>query len=111
MANKSPKTRGSRRGGLALGIDLGGTKILAGVVDERWTVLGRGKVKTPKTGGADGLTEALVSACDAALAAAGAKRQDVSALGLGAPGPLDAEKNILLRANHLEVKTYDVGAA
>ena len=30
---------------LALGIDVGGTKVLAGVVDENWQIRGRGKVK------------------------------------------------------------------
>src|SRR5512135_2483040 len=35
---------------LVLGIDVGGTKVLAGVIDEKWKVLGRGKVKSPFRG-------------------------------------------------------------
>jgi glucokinase len=97
--------------GLALGVDLGGTKILAGVVDAAHRVLGRGKVKTPFAGGEAALSEALVAACDAALAEAGVGREDVKALGLGAPGPLDAERGIVLRANHLAVKKYEVAKA
>lgn len=105
------RSAGKKGGGLALGIDLGGTKCLAGVVDESYRVLGRGKLKTPQAGGSQALTDALVAACDAALSAAGAKREDVTALGLGAPGPLDSANGIVLRANHLEVKSYDVKKA
>ena len=56
---------------LVLGIDVGGTKVLAGVVDARWTILGRGKVKSPFRGGPAEMTDALVAAADAALAEAG----------------------------------------
>jgi len=96
---------------LALGIDVGGTKVLAGVVDESWAVLGRGKVKSPFRGGPEEMTASLVAAADAALAQAGAGRADVSALGLGLPGPLDAGRTTLLRAMNLGVASWDVRAA
>ena len=56
---------------LVLGIDVGGTKVLAGAVDEGGRVLGRGKVKSPFRGGPEEMTAALVAASDAALAEAG----------------------------------------
>lgn len=93
-------------GGLALGIDLGGTKILAGVVDGSGKILGRGKLKTPFTGDASALTSALLGAADAALTEAKKSRDDVAALAVAAPGPLDATKGVLLRANNLAVKNY-----
>lgn len=96
---------------VAIGIDLGGTKILAGVVSERNEVLGRGKLKTPFAGDAAALTEALLAACDAALAQAKRRRGDVAALGVAAPGPVDASRGVLLRAMHLAVRDYSVTAA
>ncbi len=96
---------------LVLGIDVGGTKILAGAVDEGGRVLGRGKVKSPFRGGPEEMTGALVAAADAALAEAGARREDVAALGLGLPGPLDAERTTLLRAMNLGVERWPVAAA
>lgn len=96
---------------LVLGIDVGGTKVLAGVVDERWKVLGRGKVKSPFRGGPAEMTDALSAAADAALAEAGATRKSVSAVGLGVPGPLDAERTTLLRAMNLGVEKWDVVSA
>jgi glucokinase len=96
---------------LVLGIDVGGTKVLAGVVDARWKVLGRGKVKSPFRGGPAEMTDALVAAADAALAEAGAERSDVAGIGLGVPGPLDAERTTLLRAMNLGVEQWEVPSA
>jgi len=96
---------------LVLGIDVGGTKVLAGAVDEGGRVLGRGKVKSPFRGGPEEMTAALVAAADAALAEAGARRSDVAALGLGLPGPLDAERTTLLRAMNIGVERWPVAAA
>jgi len=96
---------------LALGIDLGGTKVLAGVVDGRNRVLGRGKLKTPFRGTAAHLTGALVEAADLALREAGIPRERVAAVGVAAPGPVDAEKRILLFAANIDIKRWDVGKA
>lgn len=96
---------------LVLGIDVGGTKVLAGVVDHGWRILGRGKVKSPFRGGPAEMTGALVAAADAALAGAGAGRGDVAALGIGLPGPLDAERTTLLRAVNLGVERWAVASA
>jgi glucokinase len=96
---------------LALGIDVGGTKILAGVVDGRNRILGRGKLRTPFRGNAAELTAALVDAADLALKEAGVPRERVAALGVAAPGPVDTGKGILLFAANIAVKKFDVGSA
>jgi glucokinase len=96
------------RGAIALGIDLGGTKILAGAVDGTGKIIGRGKLKTPFKSGAAALTEALVEASDLALNEAGASRQRVSALAVAAPGAVDAEKGVMIRAGNLAVKNWDI---
>lgn len=93
---------------VTLGIDLGGTKILAGVVKDGRKVVGRGKLKTPFREGAAEMTAALVGAADLALKEAGVSRSDVSAVGVAAPGPIDAEAGVLLRAANLAVKNWSV---
>ena len=96
---KSAK-EGTRPSGTTLGIDLGGTKILAGAIGEDGQVAGRGKVKTPFDGDSAALTAALLAACDAALAEAQKTRADVTAVGLAAPGPTDAGEGMaFLRVN------------
>ncbi len=97
-----------RRDDLALGIDLGGTKILAGVVEGRGKILGRGKLKTPFAGSERALEEALVAAADAALSEAGQSRGSVGSLGVAAPGPLDTRRGLILRAGNLAVKNFEI---
>jgi glucokinase len=101
--------------GLALGIDLGGTKILAGAVDSSNRILGRGKLKTPFADGAEAIGAALVESCDLALKEAGASRADVSSFAIAAPGAVDTTKGTLLKAANLVASNWNavkaVGAA
>jgi glucokinase len=94
--------------GLALGIDLGGTKILAGAVDASNRILGRGKLKTPFDDGPDAIGAALVEASDLALKEAGATRADVSSYAIAAPGAVDTIKGTLLKAANLNVSNWNV---
>lgn len=96
---------------LALGIDLGGSKILAGVVDRSGRILGRGKLRTPFADGKAALTAALVKAADLALEQAGVTRERVAALAVAAPGAVDAGTGVLIRAGNLAVKNFDVVGA
>jgi glucokinase len=65
---------------LAIGIDIGGTKIAGGVVAPDGEVLVRDKVPTPGTG------DAIVSAVEALVAKLRAASPDVAAIGVGAAG-------------------------
>jgi glucokinase len=94
--------------GFALGIDLGGSKILAGVVDGSGKIRGRGKLKTPFEGDEVALTAALVEAADVALKEAGTTREHVAALAVAAPGAVDVEKGVMIRAGNLAVKNYGI---
>lgn len=94
--------------GLALGIDLGGTKILAGAVDASNRILGHGKLKTPFTDGPDAIAAALVEACDLALKEAASARANVSTFAIAAPGAVDTIKGTLLKAGNLTVKDWPV---
>jgi glucokinase len=94
--------------GLALGIDLGGTKILAGAVDSSNRILGRGKLKTLFDDGPEAIGAALVEACDLALEEAGASRPDVSSFAIAAPGAVDTIQGTVLKAGNLDVKDWPV---
>src|SRR5579864_8280564 len=66
----------------AIGVDLGGTKILAGVVTREGEVLRRHERMTSLDS-----QEALVSELETAIAEV--LDDDVGAIGMGVPGPLD----------------------
>jgi glucokinase len=69
-----------------LGLDLGGTKIAAAVVEDG-NILARKQVKTPQTG-LDDVVSALENISHDLLE----KHSDITALGIGVPGPLDFKK-------------------
>lgn len=74
-----------------LGFDLGGTKMLAEVFDERWEVVGAKKRKTLASEGQESGLERLVQTARDALDAAKISEKDLGGIGIGCPGPLDLE--------------------
>lgn len=80
---------------LAIGIDVGGTKIAAGVVDEQGRVLARRLAETPATDPA----AVLDTIGDLVNELRG--EHDVGSLGIGAAGFVDASGSIVLFAPHL----------
>ena len=80
---------------LALGIDVGGTKVAAGVVDEDGTILARTRRPTPSTSPAE------VERAIAEVVAELRQDHDVSLVGIGAAGFIDAEGSTVLFAPNL----------
>jgi len=92
-----------------LGIDLGGTKILAGVVGPGNQILGRSKRPTPAQEGSEAILRTIVECIDEALAASRLTRNDVVAAGVGSPGPLDPEAGVILYSANLNVRNFPLG--
>lgn len=80
--------------GLTIGVDIGGTKILAGVVDETGAILDRVKVPTPRD-------SAQTAAAIAQAAQTVRKDYPVEAVGLGAAGFISADRATVLVAPNM----------
>jgi glucokinase len=83
------------------GIDLGGTKIQAVVVDDEHTVLGEMRVPTPTTGGPGDVAAAMAAALEQAAAAAEVEPADLEGVGVGSPGEIDASAGTVTSARNL----------
>jgi glucokinase len=83
------------------GIDLGGTKIQAVVVDEAHEVLGSSRLPTPTTGGPADVALAMVAAVREALDEAAVGPGELTALGVGSPGAVDDEAGTVTSARNL----------
>lgn len=94
---------------LLLGIDLGGSKILAGVATADGKILSRAKTATPFADGPDALRVALRDTSVEALKTAGAGRERLVGIGMGSPGPLDPEKGVILRTPNIAVANLAIG--
>jgi glucokinase len=83
------------------GIDLGGTKIQAVVVDEANAVLGEQRRPTPTSGGPADVAAAMADALSDAAAAAGVATGDLAGVGVGSPGEIDATRGDVAQARNL----------
>ena len=72
------------------GVDLGGTKIQVVVVDDKHEVLGQARRPTPTTGTPADVKDAIAAALVEAADAAGIKTAELSGIGVGSPGEIDA---------------------
>jgi glucokinase len=95
------------------GIDLGGTKVQAVVVDERGEIAGTARQPTPTIGGPEGVTRVLAAAIAEAAAAAGATPADLEAVGVGSPGKVDDDAGTVTGARNLPgwAGSFDLRAA
>ncbi len=71
------------------GIDLGGTKIQAAIVDEDHSVLGSARRATPTTGGPADVAVELEAAVRDAAKAAEVEPAALAGIGIGSPGTID----------------------
>jgi glucokinase len=83
------------------GIDLGGTKIQTVVVDARNAVAGQARVPTPTTGGPRDVAAAMIGAMEAAAKDAGVRTSDLTRVGVGSPGLVDAAAGTVTSARNL----------
>lgn len=84
-----------------VGMDLGGTKILAGVVDAAGKILGQAKRATKPEGGAEAVVERMAKTVREAIEAAGLAQDDIAAVCSCAPGTIDAARGVVRFAPNL----------
>ena len=85
-----------------LGIDLGGTNIAAGVVDEKFNIVGQASVKTNAPRPANEIADDMAKATFEAIKNAGITIDDIDSFGIGTPGSVDPENGIIIYANNLD---------
>ncbi|HYV17246.1 MAG TPA: ROK family protein [Conexibacter sp.] len=83
------------------GIDLGGTKIQAVVVDGDNAVLGQARHPTPSAGGPPDVAAAMARALGEAAQAAGLETSALAGVGVGSPGVVDAGAGTVAEARNL----------
>ena len=86
---------------LYLGVDVGGTKVAAGLVTSRGEILSRVRVPmTSREDAAAGL-RSVEEAIDAALSAEPARTASIAGIGIVSPGPVDPLRGIVVNPGNL----------
>src|SRR3954471_8414691 len=92
-----------------IGVDLGGTKILAGLFNEEFRCLARSKEATPPPNpDPSGVFTCITRSVEKVLADAGVSASDVRGLGLGIPGQIAPNLRKVRFAPNLGWKDVDL---
>lgn len=84
------------------GLDLGGTKIQAIVLEREGThVVGEARSETPRTGGPQAVVEALTQTLGRAAEQAGLPTERLDGVGVGSPGEVDERAGTVTQARNL----------
>lgn len=83
-----------------IGIDLGGTNIVASVVDDDYNIIGTSKTPTNSPRSADEIFNDIADVCEEAVKTAGLTMEDIDSVGMGTPGTVNQD-GIIEFANNL----------
>ncbi len=81
-----------------LGVDIGGTKVAVGLVDAQGKILAQTRKPMPAHGTPEAGFEAVTAAIDSLVSG---KLDDISSIGICAPGPLDPNSGVVLNPPNL----------
>ena len=84
-----------------LGIDLGGTNIAAGIVDEEMKLVHKASIPTEAKAGAESIVARMAEVARQAIEGCGITVDDIKSIGIGSPGAIDPEKGVVIYANNL----------
>ena len=91
-----------------LGIDLGGTNIVAGLVDEEYKIVAKASCKTnvprPESSICDSMAEVALKACEKA----GVSIDEVESVGIGVPGAVNPKTGIIEYSANLHFHNWEV---
>ena len=92
-----------------IGIDLGGTNIKVGVVDENYNIIGKSNIKTNLPRPGEEIAESIVEGVGLACKEAGIDVKDVNSIGIGTPGVANRNTGIVLHSNNLGFENFPLG--
>ena len=92
-----------------VGIDLGGTFIKGGIVDDLGNIILEDKTPTESEKGANGVAANIAALANSLMARAGLSKEDVEGLGMGVPGMIDSRAGNVIYSNNLKWQDFRIG--
>ena len=111
-SNLEPRTSNLelRTSNFVVGVDLGGTKILTMLADGAGQVLARVKAPTQPWRGLDAVLDTIVDSVEQVASQAGVLLNAVRTVGVGVPGLLDRDRQVVFLAPNLNWRDVPLGA-
>lgn len=89
-----------------IGVDLGGTNIAVGIVDENGNILKKGSVPTGALRDPDEIVKDMAELAKKLLSETGISLDEVEYAGIAAPGTIDSEKGEVVYSNNIPLLHY-----
>lgn len=89
-----------------IGVDLGGTNIVASLVNEKAHIVGKQHKPTLKQRGIEKICEDIISLCIQLMEKHHIMPAQVKSVGIGAPGIIDREKGEIVYSNNIIAKNF-----
>ncbi len=86
---------------MRIGIDLGGTKIVGGLIDDAGRVLTRKRVPTDAVQGYEGIVARIVHLIDAIIGESGCSRNDIERVGIASAGQIEKHSHRIVFSPNL----------
>ena len=91
-----------------IGIDLGGTNIAIGIVNDEFKIVAQGSVPTLADREGEAIVNDMAALCKKLLAENNLTEADITSLGIASPGIVDDEAGEIVYANNLNMRHYPV---
>lgn len=91
-----------------IGIDLGGTKINGALADLEGNILSQSTLPTNAFEGDKAVLGRIFDVIETVMKEAGKSSEEVKAIGIGSPGPLDAKKGLIITTPNLPFKDFQL---
>ncbi len=93
-----------------IGIDLGGTNIAAGLVDESYNIIRKTSVPTNAKRPADEIVKDMAAVCHRLCKEEGIDVADIKNVGIASPGTIDRNAGMVKYTNNLPFKGFPIAA-
>ena len=90
----------------SIGVDLGGTNIAVGIVDENYQIVKKGSVPTLAQRGPEPIIHDMAELCKKLLAECGVAIADVAGAGIASPGTVNPDTGIVEYANNIKFTDF-----
>ena len=97
-------------GKYSIGVDLGGTKVLTGIVDKTTgNVISYIKKKTKKDKGPEKIIQKIIKSINEVLLESNIEICEIDNIGIGAAGQINRDKGIIINAPNLDCSDLNIG--
>ncbi len=93
---------------MRIGIDLGGTSVAVGLVDDNFNVINRASARTAGSKSEKELVAVIISCINDLIKKSGVSWDNIDSIGIGSPGTIDIDNGIVVRAGNLPFRNTPV---